>query len=217
MSTPLKASRFALDCKYHGSYFAGPVGELIATDGHVLVAYGIHTLSAAHAALRDGIEPKNQPPKTAREIATALEGVLVDRAGVSEEVTLDTKPCERMVREWRATLVAQESDGASKLRLLVHEREEARKQPKEVRDRLDRDIIDSKARLSGLRKRLKNRDDPSFHGIEVGGTAIDLRLIKRALRFLGVKHGELRVWAGPHDPVALYTAKGCALIMPFRA
>ena len=202
-----------------GSRFAGSLYEtregrpLAATDGKILVVHGEPSLSHAALALVDARSTGELPP--AAQIRVMLDAARHRVADAAPDlwgatVTRDTAPDVGLYDLATAEHSARVAKAREDLAAAEKKLDAALLAKREVGKARDK-VAAARAHL----RTEERKDHPAYSAIVVGPAALDLRLVRVALRALGAKGGTLTV-TGEYDAAVLHTERGVALVMPFR-
>lgn len=206
---------------------------LAATTGTAIVVLGADTLESAEALVArssrwssaGGVDAEVLPPPAAAATvirsaardwsrASSVSGVAVGPSTVpsadlvaiarehlareSERAAVDAAAIERRLERLRADLTK-----GAKVRGVMRAEERRLRAARELAGRdIDAELAATKA--------------TEAHGLRVGDAAVDLRLVRAALRALGASTGELSTTGGAQDALRLTASGGIALVMPFR-
>jgi hypothetical protein len=223
MTTTEKTHRnllaLAKGSRFEGSLILDASGApLAATDGFALVVLRCSTLGAAADAVEAGrAEDRPEAPlPPLRSLVTTLRGIAHDARyhEGSVIVGIDTEHDAAMRDAWLAGEV-------ERLKLADARVASAEKALKEAKEAKRGGIGDARAKLVAARAEVRailgrKLDVPFAHGFRVGPAVVDLRIVRRALKALGVRVGHLTATGEALDPVRLDTASGVGLVMPFR-
>lgn len=190
MTTLAKAERYGDKTPYRPIERASGV---LATDGKTIVATCSRTRVDLVNTLYD-VASAHGP--SYRQIAESLREASFE---VAVEVSLDTAHDQEMRAKWQHAQPAIIE--ALKLQYAKAPRGEK---------------FSPRKRLLEAEKELKHLDHAYAHGFRAYRSCFDLRLIRKMLKFFGVKSATLHL---TNDPLAfgcLETERGIGLIMPFR-
>ena len=186
-----------------------------ATDGHALLILGVTTVEAAEVAVLAALDPATGDagypapplPSALAEAARPSIGAIAWRLA-ERRVDVRTEPTPRHV-------TAQ--DVAARARLVLAEEALARAEAPPAAHRSVRQA--RAAEVRDARRALATQSAPLWHALDLCDATgapvatVDLRLVRRALRGLGVRSDTLYA-VRPTSACVLITRRGLALVMP---
>lgn len=215
MNTLERFKKAVEDSRYPGVILDAEGEPLIATSGTFLLG-NRPSIITLHNDLVGAVAPADLTTPTIRQIDSLLADAikLKNKRSTPVMVSMTTQPTESLVKSVEESLKVTVLGYEEKISI-----ESAQLQKLIAAKRKDGSIASCREKIAEAKANLReanSRKTPGFHGLLIREAAFDVRIIRMALKGLGVKEGSISV-AGPYDAAVLGTVNGCALVMPFKA